>query len=450
MRLVSVSLEGVRKIRAARVDFDPTGVLVEIHGPNETGKSSVIDGISQLIEPYAVNSPDRPFGDFVNYDAKRAVISGVISERGVNKYDVKRIFNKEGKTTSLSVRDLETGAPITQPPQKFLSSLFSTVARDPLLFLDKPADKQFEYFAKIKGIDKALAASDAAVKAAEERRKAARQALDLAEKMNARDGGAYETARQAANGIAEEPVDVQAVMVEKTEAESLASKIKTGRQKVEQIRNEIERANALIAETMTKVDQLEAQAAETEARIKAAGPLDAIEEKIRTCSSRIVNAQRINELSAKRTAAEQSKAEHTAKLKAFNDSEAAVKAEREKRQRTVADAPSPVPGLDIDAETKTITLDGQPLANASTARQAEVSIDLAVAENPPLKVLFLKQGSFIDGAHLAQIAKRLAAASEEWMLIFESVRREAGPDDDPNTFTIYGADLKRDGECDGE
>jgi len=253
-----------------------------------------------------------------------------------------------------------------------------------------------------------------------------------------------------ANGIAEEPVDVQAVMVEKTEAESLASKIKTGRQKVEQIRNEIERANALIAETMTKVDQLEAQAAETEARIKAAGPLDAIEEKIRTCSSRIVNAQRINELSAKRTAAEQSKAEHTAKLKAFNDSEAAVKAEREKRQRTVADAPSPVPGLDIDAETKTITLDGQPLANASTARQAEVSIDLAVAENPPLKVLFLKQGSFIDGAHLAQIAKRLAAASEEWMLIFESVRREAGPDDDPNTFTIYGADLKRDGECDGE
>lgn len=70
----------------------------------------------------------------------------------------------------------------------------------------------------------------------------------------------------------------------------------------------------------------------------------------------------------------------------------------ERIQKTKADALAavefPVPGLSFDESG--VTLNGIPLEQASSAEQLRVSVALAMAANPELRVLRIVDGSLLD------------------------------------------------------
>ena len=66
-------------------------------------------------------------------------------------------------------------------------------------------------------------------------------------------------------------------------------------------------------------------------------------------------------------------------------------------------ATMPVPGLGFGAGV--VTFEGRPFEQASTAEQLRVSVAVAMAMNPKLRVIRIKEGSLLDPENVALIAE---------------------------------------------
>jgi hypothetical protein len=113
--------------------------------------------------------------------------------------------------------------------------------------------------------------------------------------------------------------------------------------------------------------------------------LDTINRRIRAAQERAAVAERLSEVKAKQ-------AQHTIKLKQI---------EKEKADALAA-VEFPVPGLSFDDSG--VTLNGIPLSQASSAEQLRVSVALAMAANPKLRVLRIMDGSLLDSESMQIIA----------------------------------------------
>lgn len=76
---------------------------------------------------------------------------------------------------------------------------------------------------------------------------------------------------------------------------------------------------------------------------------------------------------------------------------AAIDAEKKKKS---AETKYPIEGLAI-AETGVITFGGLPLSQASQAEQMRISVAIAAAMNPKLRVMLIRDGSLVDEEGLA-------------------------------------------------
>jgi hypothetical protein len=77
----------------------------------------------------------------------------------------------------------------------------------------------------------------------------------------------------------------------------------------------------------------------------------------------------------------------------------------ERKARALAAAKMPVPGLSLDEDG--LILNGVPLAQASASEQLKVSTAIAMALNPRLRVITIRDGSLLDSdskATLKQMA----------------------------------------------
>jgi hypothetical protein len=109
-----------------------------------------------------------------------------------------------------------------------------------------------------------------------------------------------------------------------------------------------------------------------------------------------------------------------AKSQGFTD----AMAEREaQRKAALAKARMPIEGLAFgvdDAGKATVLFNGQPFEQASTAEQIRASTAIAMAGNPQLRVLRIKDGSLLDEDSMALVAEM--AAAEDFQLWVEVVR----------------------------
>jgi hypothetical protein len=80
-----------------------------------------------------------------------------------------------------------------------------------------------------------------------------------------------------------------------------------------------------------------------------------------------------------------------------------------KKAAAVAAAKMPVAGLGFDADG-TVTFNGVPLSQASSAEQIKVSLAMAMALNPTIRVVRIMDGSLLDTDSMRLIAEMAAAA----------------------------------------
>jgi hypothetical protein len=94
---------------------------------------------------------------------------------------------------------------------------------------------------------------------------------------------------------------------------------------------------------------------------------------------------------------------------------------RGKRDKMILDAKFPVVGLGVTENG--VTYQDIPFSQASQAEQLRVSVAMGLAMNPTLKLLLIRDGSLLDDANLAEVARMADEAGAQ--ILMERVGKDA-------------------------
>lgn len=397
MHLVRLEAENVKKLKA--VCIEPDGSLVQITGRNFQGKTTVLDVIG-----WAIAGKDGIQSKPIRTGQDEAVI-----KLNLGDVIVRRTFkNVEGGgyTTSVTVENGE-GARY-KSPQSMLDDLFATLAFDPLDFVRQDPDKQVETLRRIAKVDldfdnlSALSRGDF-----ERRTEINRQAKALRAQA---EGIAIPATTPAAK------VDTKALLDAITNAGTINAEIESRRQRRQKVADAAAEFRASSAKKRADASALRLQAEELETgaadddeaatgqdeRLASAEPLPDLVDISATrteldaaegTNKAVADAERKAQLVKDAVAKEAEAAELTAKM----DAREQVKAD------AIAQAEMPVPGLGFGDGI--VTFNNEPFDQASSAEQIRVSVAIAMAGNPKLRVVRIKEGSLLDSSAMAIIAK---------------------------------------------
>ena len=385
MQILRLEAENFKRLRA--VQIDPRGDLVLVAGRNAQGKSSVLDAISAALSG-AGACPADPIRHGEASAQIRLDLGDVV---------VTRRFTPGGSTLTLTNAE---GAKFPSP-QKMLDSLLGSLTFDPLEFTRmKPRDQ----FDQLKAV--------------------ARVELDL-EKLAQLNAGDYDrrtelnreakAARAQLEGLRVpvdpgEPRDVAKLIAEVQQASQDRMSATRERDERRRIQNAVDAKRA-------KVEELRQQAMTLQAEVKALLPQleaelitpepEAYDTAIAAINQDITTAQAHNDQVAQARQALQSRQNLQTQLKSLEDRAAALTGSMEARQeakaQALAAAQFPVPGLGLGDGL--VTYNGVPLAQASSAEQLRISTALAMAANPKVKVVLIREGSLLDEDGLRLVAE---------------------------------------------
>lgn len=387
MKIVQLNAENIKRLVA--VEIRPTGNVVEIAGRNGQGKTSVLDSIWWALDGKG-NLQAKPVRDGQE--------TGVIT-LDLGEYKVTRKFKVKDDdtfTTSLTVENAD-GAKYSSP-QDVLNGFIGDLAFDPLAFSRmKSKDQVTALRAMVPGYDFELADTEnqrdfdlrtevnRSVKQLSARVDAIAIPEDApTEKVSAEDLLAELQLAMDGNSA----VDARARKVE-----GLDLKIKHLTESITQRREQITSWEAKIQETKTGIASAELAIEELRDELDGVGPIgDKLD--IEPIREKISRSEEINRLvsqreqrDALRTELNSKEAESAALTKAIDERKASAAA-------AVRSAQLPVPGLTLTDDA--VLLNGVPFNQASDAEQLRVSIAVAGAMNPKLRVIRVRDGSLLD------------------------------------------------------
>ncbi len=415
MKIIRLQAEGFKRLVA--VDISPEGDLVAVGGNNAEGKSSVLDSIFAALGGAAA-APVKPVRTGEEYAIIRLDLGDLKVTRyfGADGADRLKVENAEGATFST--------------PQTMLDKLVGSIAFDPLAFARMPAKDQAAELRRLVPLSVSLddlAAADR--KDMADRRDVNRDAKALKARIDAIE----------VSGIVPPRPDRDAIVAAMASAGETNAGIlndqRTRERMAEQAREDEQRAGRMSEEAASlrrRADELDEQArdirnaaAEVIDRITAMPPLPApvdtadLAEQLAQADRDLALLGRIDERKRLESEFEDLRTKSDAFTKAMED-------RAELRAKALAEAKMPVEGLsfaDFDGD-QLVTYNGEPFSQASGAQQLRVSMGIAMAANPKLRVMLIKDGSLLDDKGLA-IVRELASAGD-YQVWLETVGEREG------------------------
>lgn len=396
MKIVSLQLKNIKRVVA--VEIRPDGNLVEITGKNGNGKTSILDAIYFTLAGNKVIQP-KPVRDGAE--------SGYCT-LDLGDYKITRKFKVKADgdyTTSLTVENkdgFKAGS-----PQEVLNGFLGDLTFDPLAFSRmKPKDQVVALRALVPDYD-----FDAANKAND---------VDFSARTEInrtiRDLKARIEAIVLPEGTPEERVSLDDLMSELKAALEHNSSVDASEAECRRAEERIESNNEGIRSRLSQIAEMKRRIAELENLNASAETIIAehrkvidahagVESKIdiepiqaRIAQSEVTNrnvAQR-DQLVALKEEMKAAEIESANLTKAIEERKAAAAS-------AVREAKLPVAGLDITEDA--ILLNGQPFEQASDAEKLRVSVAVAGAMNPTLKIVRVRDGSLLDGDSMAALEK---------------------------------------------
>lgn len=385
-RLIKLEIENVKGVRAVRIN--PKGGVVVLKGKNKAGKSSVIDSIEYLFGGKSTHPPK-----VIREGAERASVLGE-TEDFIATRRWKR--NAEGaEITEVEVVAKEGGK--VKSPQALLDKLYNDTAFHPDDFLRWKGEKQTEILQTLTGVN---------TKAIEgERDRVFTERTGTGRDLKS--AKARLAALAALPSAKPVPADVPALLKERGELTNaqqwgaqLVSERNAATRRYADCEAHVKTCEAALNAARARLEEAQKQLAQADnavddAEEKVAG----IPEKLAALDTRLKEAQASASALAQWEMREKLKQEVEG-LEAKQTAETStIEALEKQREETIAAAKFPVPGLGFGPTG--ITLDGLPFEQASQAQRLRVSVAIAVALNPKLRVMLVREGSFFDEEALA-------------------------------------------------
>lgn len=414
MKIVSLRAEGYKRLTT--VEITPEGNVITIGGNNGAGKSSVLDAIWAALKGRAVNPPKPVHAGcekaIINLDLGDLVITRTFTDKGDGKpyTDTVKVENAEGLRYS--------------SPQAVLDGLLGGIAIDPFEFMNLKPDAQAERLLALVPLP-----------------------IDLDEHAEL-DNSDYEKRREVNRDIQAKEGQLAGIPKEDLpeeipDREALVAKLGNASQhnleiEREQMRRQnIEAANQRAGERALEIQstmesltaELERLGAESRARSEELKGLPALEAPIdvQELQEEIRQAENLAGKKARQESRQRIEQELTT-LREQSEGYTKAMADREReREEALSKAKMPVPGLGFTINEKgkpIVTYEGLPFDKdqISTAAALRVSTAIAMAANPGLRVLQIRDGSLLDQDSLAAIAEM--AKAEEYQIWIERVGTE--------------------------
>ncbi|HYR45037.1 MAG TPA: AAA family ATPase [Terriglobia bacterium] len=391
MKIIQLTAENIKRLIA--VEIRPDGHLVQITGKNGAGKTSVLDSIWWALSG-AKHVQAAPIRRGANSAKIKLDMGEILVTRTFKRTD------DGGFTTKLDVVGNVKGT-----PQTMLDSLLNSLAFDPLEFARWGNDAE--------GRKKQISTLQSYVPDVDFDALAAANSIDFANRAE-KNRKAKEARIQADQFVITdktptERIDESALVQQLADAGTHNANVQMRGANRQQMTIDIAAKKSQAVDLRTKADELvqqaerlEAEAQASQERLEAAPPLpDLIDVTIiqqQIADARLVNAQvdrreRKSKFEQEAITAESEAKQLTSRMEAR---------EAQKRQ-AIAAAKLPVEGISFTDEA--IMLNGVPFDQASDAEQLRISCAIAMAGNPKLRVIRVRDGSLLDEESLGILAK---------------------------------------------
>jgi chromosome segregation ATPase len=393
LRIVKLVAENVKGLKA--VEIVPDQNFQVIAGRNAQGKSSVLDAIwLALGGGSASKSFDRPM---------REGSDSAMAQLDLGEYIVTRKWTSNEKST-LTVVSKE-GAKFSSP-QKMLDELIGKLSFDPLAFANLDEKKQMDTLMSLVDLPVSPIEFDLQKKKVfEERTMVNREVKNLKAQFDA---------MPYHQGVPEEEIQMSDVLTEMNVAQTVISRNNEDRQKLTNLQHSYRDLQQEVVSFDGEIQRLENQLAEI--RNKRNEKVVRLEEM----------AQDGAELSEHvRTLVDPDLSEFHNQLQTIEDTNAKVRDNKIKFQREVAydqalskaneltqmlevlesqkqsmmkDAKFPIEGLSFGEDG--VLYNGVPFKQCSAAERLKVSMAMAMALNPKLRVIRILDGSLLDSTNM--------------------------------------------------
>lgn len=383
MKIISLKSENIKRLSA--VEITPEGNVVKISGKNAQGKSSILDSIF-----WALGGEKVIQGKPIREGADKACITLDLGD-----LVVERRFTQKASTLTVKNKD---GAKFSSP-QKMLDELVGRLTFDPLEFMRMDAKKQADTLRDLCGLD--FTALDSQRKEFfEERAATNRQVKDLSGQLKAI--VVPEDAPDEEIDVADLAAQITAGNAHNAKISAMEATQEQRRQKIHQVRELQQKLAAELEEAKLAEAELIKAGSAAKVEIEAMVPVD-----LASLQHQINNAKAINEGARAKAEYDRVKLAHdTASLDAETLTENIAEVDSRKAAM-IREAKLPVDGLGF-ADDGSVTYNGIPLSQSSSAEQLRVSIAMAMSLNPKLRVLRITDGSLLDSESW-KIVEKMAA-----------------------------------------
>ncbi len=395
MRIISLTAENVKRLRA--VDITPDGHVQVITGKNGAGKTSVLDAIwLALGGGPAAKGTVRPIRDGETKASVRLDLGDLV---------VTRTWTESGTTLKVESAD---GAKFSSP-QKMLDDLVGRLSFDPLAFTQLPAKAQRDALLSLVDLPFDPADLDRRrERLFDERTEIGRVGVSLKGRL---DGLPPVDAPDKEVSSASVLAELRAAQDANREREQIIGAAESAQSAWEQEQLLFEEAKARLEAARTHMQAAWIAVKDIPAEV------DAVEIEQRLASVDEVNAA----VRAKRER-RQVMDEHSRVRKEYEAKTETIAALDQEKADGLAAATFPIEGLGFD--TDGVTYQGVPFSQASAAEQIRVSLAMAMALNPKLRVIRILDGSLLDSDNLALVTA--AAIAQDYQVWIERVTDGSG------------------------
>lgn len=416
MKILKFHAENFKRVKV--VDITPVGNTIVVSGRNGAGKSSVLDAIwAALGGGKAVEDIQRPVRDGASGAVVRLELDGLV---------VTRKWTSNDK----SYLTVESNGMVARTPQALLDKLVGSLSFDPLVFSQGNAKWQRETLLGLTslGIDlvewERIRADVYAKRAGVNR---------LIEAMC----GAIANMPVIPDGVPDAELGADAIIAEMDVAQKTKDENTRKRQALLGRQRAMENTRERVDETTRKVEALRKELAEEEGILRKMKDTLSVESKENADMAAKINllkdpemfvfAQKLGELQKTNSLVREKqkrleREKELQRLKSEGDTYSGRLKELEsEKNEAVKAAKYPVEGLGFDDFG--VTYKGIPFAQCSSAERLRVSVAMAMAMNPKLRVVRIADGSLLDSQNMKTLQ---AMAAEHDFQVWIEVVDESG------------------------
>jgi DNA repair exonuclease SbcCD ATPase subunit len=387
LRIIELRAENIKKLKA--IQIRPKGALVEITGPNGAGKTSVLDAIWWTFAG----------GRVIQEEPLRKGANAGWSRVDLGKYIITRTIQRDDERSPPFTTRIKIETPngdVMKGGQTLLDTFIGEYTFDPLHFMrqGETAAGQKQQLETLMGFvrDFDFKKVDADIEQLGLQRTAVGRLRDM-EQGAAAAIKVPPGASEAEEDISELVSELEQAVAHNEQVNQRAARRHEAAEEVERGESAAERLRAEAASLIAKAEQLEAAAVVLRTKLDRAEGLPALRD-IGDLQSRIHTAKdsiEATQLLKRRRTHEHNAIEHK---RAWDGLTVQIERRRQDKVDAIANAKLPVAGLGLGEGH--ITYQGLPFDQASHAEQLRVSLAIAMAINPELKVIRCTDGSLLD------------------------------------------------------